>query len=181
MKVTPVPSSTGFPALSLTTAVIAEELVPSGGMVGGLAVNTIVPVDPPILTLTDWVREVVPTVAVAVMMAVPAVVPAISETVTTPESSGVVTDDGVIVVPVGGFTKAKVTAVPLATGWPVLSRIVAVMAEELVPSAGMESGLATRVMDPITSTSVNSFSVKLPLSAWALIITFSVAVVMLPE
>ncbi len=84
MKVTRVPCSTGTPALSLTVAIMAEELVPSGGMVPGFEISAIVPVVPPMFTVIDCVTVLVPIVADAVILVVPVVVPAIKETVTIP-------------------------------------------------------------------------------------------------
>ena len=86
-------------------------------------------------------------------MADPGVVAETRETDTTPVSVGVIT-----VSVCAPFEKVprlvvKVTEVPLGTAAPLLYVTVAVMAEELVPSAGMVMGFATRVMEPTSLAS----------------------------
>ena len=41
------------------------------------------------------------------------------------------------------------TSVPVCTGFPELSTIIAVIVEELPPSAGMDVGVATNVIDAV--------------------------------
>jgi len=89
-KVTEVPGLTGFPALSVSVAVIVEVLVPSAGMLVGFAANAMEKGAPPLAMKTTYTDCVTP-LDVADTRADPVVVPAIRETVTIPVLSGIVT------------------------------------------------------------------------------------------
>ena len=143
VKLITSPSAMGLPWASLTSARISLVLVPSAVRVLGVAVTVILATTAPVkVTVTDCLTPL----DVAVTVADPAVVPAIKETDTIPVASGVAT---VYVVPpllnLPRFV-VNVTDVPGVTGAPPLSLRVAVMVEELVPSAGMLVGLAVRLM-----------------------------------
>jgi len=83
VKTTGVPMGTGLPEVSLTTAVIADELVPSAEMLAGLAVSTMEPTETVpslIIILSNWVTPP----DSAVIVATPPVTPAIREVMTVP-------------------------------------------------------------------------------------------------
>ena len=85
------------------------------------------------------------------IVAVPAIEPAIKEMVTTPLDSGVVTV--AVVPPLEKVPRdvVKVTLVPVGTEEPALFNNVAVIAEELIPSAAKVDGLAARDMLEVAS------------------------------
>ena len=86
--------------------------------------------------------------ASTVIVAVPGVVPAIKDTITMPVSSDVETE--MLVLPEKlPRSVVNVTDVPTGTGLPVLSNKVAVIIEELDPSAGMLVGLAVSVIEAV--------------------------------
>ncbi len=93
---------------------------------------------------TNWVT----LSDVAVIFAVPGVVPAIKEAVTTPVASGVVTVMVVVLLLKVPKVVVKVRAVPFATALPAASFNVAVIALELESSAGMLVGEAAKSIDP---------------------------------
>ena len=143
MNVTWVPTGTGLPARFFTVAVIVLELLPSAGMLVGFATSVMLPTEPSVKpTRMDWITP--PDVAVTV--ATPAVLAEINETETTPVASGVVT---VTLVPPPLNVPRSVVKVTLVPGWTgalALSLKVAVMVEELLPSAGILVGSAASVM-----------------------------------
>jgi hypothetical protein len=85
---------------------------------------------------------------VAVTVAVPGSEADIRETVTTPVSSAV--EAVWVVLPLENFPRVveKTAENPFCAGFPAVSLITAVMALEVVPSAGMLAGAAVRVIDP---------------------------------
>ena len=126
------------------------------------------------MTVVDCVTVSVPIRALAVTVAVTLVIDdsEVKETATTPVELGV--DVVTVLVPLSAKVPAlvtNVTDVPAGTGSPELSLIIAMMPDELIPSAAILAGLAVRVMDPITLTRGSTSSAKLPFSAWALIST----------
>ena len=84
----------------------------------------------------------------AVTVTIAGVVPAIKDTVTTPVSSDVHPEE---VIPPGKLPKfvVNVTKVPAETGLWALSYNVAVIVEELNPSAGMLVRLAVSVIEAV--------------------------------
>ena len=84
-----------------------------------------------------------------VILADPAVVPAMRETDTVPVSSGVMTVYVCVALLKVPREVVKVTEVPLGTAAPLLYFMVAVMILELAPSAGMLVGSVFRVMEPL--------------------------------
>jgi len=110
VKLTVVPSAMLLPSVSFIVAVIRVPEAPSATISELPALTVTVPTAavPVNSTVTLWVT----LLDVAVMVAVPAVVPAIRETVTTPDSSEVVTVYEVLPLGKAPRVVANVTEVP---------------------------------------------------------------------
>jgi len=143
-KVTVVPSATGFPFTSVTVACSVVHVVPSAGMLPGLATSTTVSGTSGVkITLTLSVAMP----ALASMVAVPEVVEEVSVTWAMPPLVLAV----VFVAPPNvPRLVTKVTTVPSGTGLPPESSTSAVIVVVVVPSARMLGGaaLSVRLLGP---------------------------------
>ncbi len=84
--------------------------------------------------------------AVHVTLAIPGAVLDIKVAVAVPLSSVVTVVNSVKPLENVPSVVVKVADVPMETGWPFISSIVAVIIEELIPLAGIDAGTAVSIM-----------------------------------